>query len=79
MLGLSPAGVGSARETPTTPVVDYYRKLGVPTIINAAGTYTYLTASLMPPEVQAAVAGAAHHPCAFVICRTRPVPASHSD
>jgi L-seryl-tRNA(Ser) seleniumtransferase len=61
MLGLSPARVGSARETPTAPVVDYYRKLGVPTIINAAGTYTYLTASLMPPEVQAAVAFAAHH------------------
>lgn len=61
MLGLSPARVGSARQTPTAPVVDYYRKLGVPTIINAAGTYTYLTASLMPPEVQAAVAFAAHH------------------
>jgi len=61
MLGLSPARVGSARETSTAPVVDYYRKLGVPTIINAAGTYTYLTASLMPPEVQAAVAFAAHH------------------
>ena len=61
MLGISPARVGSARETSTAPVVDYYRKLGVPTIINAAGTYTYLTASLMPPEVQAAVAFAAHH------------------
>ena len=61
MLGVSPARVGSARETPTAPVVDYYKKLGVPTIINAAGTYTYLTASLMPPEVQAAVAFAAHH------------------
>src|SRR5436190_12388535 len=61
MLGLSPVRVASASETPTAPVVDYYRKLGVPTIINAAGTYTYLTASLMPPEVQAAVAFAAHH------------------
>ena len=41
---------------------DYYAKLGVPRIINAAGTFTALTASIMPPEVQAAVAGAARHP-----------------
>jgi len=41
---------------------DYYDKLGVPKIINAAGTYTILTASIMPPEVQAAVAKAAKHP-----------------
>lgn len=41
---------------------DYYDKLGVTKIINAAGTYTYLTASIMPPEVQAAVALAAKHP-----------------
>ena len=31
--------------------VDYYEKLGVSTFINAAGTYTVLTASTMPPEV----------------------------
>ena len=42
--------------------VDYYDKLGVAKIINAAGTYTYLTASLMPPEVLSAVAIAAQHP-----------------
>jgi L-seryl-tRNA(Ser) seleniumtransferase len=30
---------------------DYYAKLGVSTIINAAGTYTTLTAACMPPEV----------------------------
>jgi L-seryl-tRNA(Ser) seleniumtransferase len=41
---------------------DYYAKLGVPTIINAAGTYTALTASIMPTSVQAAVARAARHP-----------------
>jgi L-seryl-tRNA(Ser) seleniumtransferase len=35
---------------------DYYEKLGVTKIINAAGTYTMLTASTMPPSVQAAVA-----------------------
>ena len=41
---------------------DYYDKLGVRKIINAAGTYTFLTASTMPPSVQAAVAKAAKHP-----------------
>ena len=41
---------------------DYYDKLGVTKIINAAGTYTHLTASTMPPSVQAAVARAAKHP-----------------
>ena len=41
---------------------DYYEKLGVAKIINAAGTYTALTASIMPPEVQAAVARAAKYP-----------------
>ena len=41
---------------------DYYDKLRVTKIINAAGTYTSLTASIMPPSVQAAVARAATHP-----------------
>src|SRR5579871_6445381 len=41
---------------------DYYAKLGVTKIINAAGTYTALTSSIMPPSVQAAVAEAAKHP-----------------
>jgi L-seryl-tRNA(Ser) seleniumtransferase len=41
---------------------DYYEKLGVTKIINAAGTYTALTASTMPPPVIAAVARAAKHP-----------------
>src|SRR5215472_7171226 len=41
---------------------DYYEKLGVTKIINAAGTYTALTASIMPPPVQAAVARAAKNP-----------------
>ena len=42
--------------------VDYYEKLGVVPFINAAGTYTVLTASTMPDEVQAAVALAAKKP-----------------
>jgi len=42
--------------------VDYYDKLGVKKIVNAAGTYTALTASIMPDPVQAAVARAAKNP-----------------
>jgi L-seryl-tRNA(Ser) seleniumtransferase len=41
---------------------DYYEKLGVQPIINAAGTYTYLTAAVMPPSVRKAVERAAYHP-----------------
>jgi L-seryl-tRNA(Ser) seleniumtransferase len=41
--------------------VDYYDKMGVAKIINAAGTYTYLTGSLLPPEVQAAITVASQH------------------
>ncbi|MEP7347245.1 MAG: aminotransferase class V-fold PLP-dependent enzyme [Gemmatimonadaceae bacterium] len=61
LFGISPAEVASATENTSVAGVDYYEKLGVTKIINAAGTYTYLTASLMPPEVQAAVAIAANH------------------
>ncbi|MDQ2900265.1 MAG: selenocysteine synthase [Acidobacteriota bacterium] len=46
--------------------VDYYEKLGVTKIINAAGTYTTLTSSTMPPSVQAAVARAAEHPVRLI-------------
>ena len=35
---------------------DYFRELGVRPFINAAGTYTAMTASLMPPEVMDAIA-----------------------
>jgi uncharacterized pyridoxal phosphate-dependent enzyme len=47
-------------ETPTGE--DYYSKLGVTPFINAAGTYTILTASIMPPQVRAAVDRAALSP-----------------
>ena len=47
---------------PASADEDYYDKLGVTKIINAAGTYTALTASTMPPSVRAAVAAAAKHP-----------------
>jgi L-seryl-tRNA(Ser) seleniumtransferase len=42
--------------------VDYYEKLGLVPFINAAGTYTILSASTMPDEVQAAIAQAAKKP-----------------
>jgi len=42
--------------------VDYYQKLGVTPFINAAGTYTVLSASTMPDEVQASIALAARQP-----------------
>src|SRR4051794_21449424 len=57
------AGAASAATTKGADVgEDYYEKLGVTKIINAAGTYTALTASIMPPSVQAAVARAAKSP-----------------
>jgi uncharacterized pyridoxal phosphate-dependent enzyme len=52
----------AASETEGGEGVDYYDKLGVTKIINAAGTYTILTASIMPPSVQTAVAQAARNP-----------------
>ncbi|MGI9073068.1 MAG: aminotransferase class V-fold PLP-dependent enzyme [Bryobacteraceae bacterium] len=53
-----------ASDTPRTASEgeDYYDKLGVTKIINAAGTYTVLTASTMPSSVRAAVDRAAKHP-----------------
>src|ERR1700760_1427720 len=59
---LAPLIAEKAAAEPAAMADDYYAKLGVDTIINAAGTYTYLTAAVMPPEVQRAVAKAALHP-----------------
>ena len=67
---MAAAGLASrsalGKESPATgnspASADYYEKLGVTKIINAAGTYTALTASTMPPQVQQAVAEAAKHP-----------------
>ncbi|HVT92351.1 MAG TPA: aminotransferase class V-fold PLP-dependent enzyme [Bryobacteraceae bacterium] len=50
---------------------DYYAKLGVPRIINAAGTYTVLTASTMPPSVRTAVDRAARHPVRLLDLQTK--------
>jgi L-seryl-tRNA(Ser) seleniumtransferase len=59
-LGVSVRAGASAPEAAVAE--DYYAKLGVQPIINAAGSYTYLTAAVMPPPVQRAVARAALHP-----------------
>jgi L-seryl-tRNA(Ser) seleniumtransferase len=40
---------------------DYFSELGVRPFINAAGTYTDMTASLMPPEVMHAINYASEH------------------
>jgi L-seryl-tRNA(Ser) seleniumtransferase len=62
------AGLGVAPFVPSASAAnvvageDYYDKLGLPTIINAAGTYTTLTAACMPPVVLAGVQKAALHP-----------------
>jgi len=51
---------GSAKSTPKA--VDYYQKLGVTPLINAAGTYTVLSASTMPDEVLVAIELAGRNP-----------------
>lgn len=67
LLGTAAAAFGAT--TPATTAKksagaqpDYYDKLGVTKIINAAGTYTALSSAVMPPPVRAAVAAAALHP-----------------
>src|SRR5882762_7564377 len=62
--------VGGVVEATTMPAAaaaargagrDYFRELGVRPFINAAGTYTAMTASLMPPEVIEAITYASKH------------------
>jgi L-seryl-tRNA(Ser) seleniumtransferase len=64
LLGAAP--LAKATEAVAAPAAaagrDYYDKLGVEKIINAAGTYTTLTAACMPPQVRRAVEVAAMHP-----------------
>lgn len=42
---------GGGTALAAAPKHDFFKELGVRTLINAAGTYTSLTGSLMPPEV----------------------------
>jgi L-seryl-tRNA(Ser) seleniumtransferase len=51
-----------AEGRPLEKGVDYYSKLGVTPFINAAGTFTILSASILPAEVQAAMTRAARQP-----------------
>jgi L-seryl-tRNA(Ser) seleniumtransferase len=50
-----------AASTQSSPRRDVYKELGIRPLINAAGTYTYLSASLMPPPVVEAVEAASRH------------------
>ena len=57
---------GAASLTPgmlpaQAPPRDVYKELGVRPLINAAGTYTYLSASLMPAPVREAIESASRH------------------
>jgi uncharacterized pyridoxal phosphate-dependent enzyme len=52
-LGGAASSATAAAAAPATR--DYFKELGVRPFINAAGTYTDMTASLMPPEVMAAI------------------------
>jgi len=54
-------GVAPAALDASVPVKDYFRELGVRPFINAAGTYTAMTASLMAPEVMDAINYASKH------------------
>lgn len=67
----APSPAAEARKPINETGEDYYEKLGVTKIINAAGTYTILTASIMPPSVQAAVAQAAKHPVRLLELQTK--------
>jgi len=55
------AATAAAANAATGKGRDYFAELGVRPFINAAGTYTAMTASLMPPEVIAAYEFASRH------------------
>ncbi len=63
LITLPLAGAVAGSKAFAAPVADtprdYFKELGIRTFINAAGTYTVLTASLMPPEVIKAITYAA--------------------
>jgi L-seryl-tRNA(Ser) seleniumtransferase len=59
LIGLDARSAASA--PPVTGRRDFFRELGVRPFINAAGTYTAMTSSLMPPEVMEAINYASGH------------------
>jgi len=61
-MGVLPMNAAASASASPATSVDYYQKLGVTPFINAAGTYTILSASILPDQVQAAIALAAQKP-----------------
>jgi L-seryl-tRNA(Ser) seleniumtransferase len=62
LAGLSGRRLFAAPESVKTPArKNIYERLGVRTRINAKGTYTFLTGSLLPPEVARSMEEAAQH------------------
>jgi L-seryl-tRNA(Ser) seleniumtransferase len=55
------AGAGAVSVAAAPKGRDYFAELGVRPFINAAGTYTAMTSSLMPPEVMDAINYASRH------------------
>lgn len=59
--GLFGSGIAlQANATPTPTDVNLFRELGIRPLINARGTMTFLSGSLMEPEVLAAINATAH-------------------
>jgi L-seryl-tRNA(Ser) seleniumtransferase len=54
-LAAAPSAEAAAPAAAAAAARDYFKELGVRPFINAAGTFTDMTASLMPPEVMAAI------------------------
>ncbi|SEB10293.1 aminotransferase class V-fold PLP-dependent enzyme [Pedobacter hartonius] len=50
-----------AAEKPSVPTRDFFKELGVTPVINAAATMTFLSGSLMLPEVMDAINSTSHH------------------
>ncbi|MCX2479464.1 aminotransferase class V-fold PLP-dependent enzyme [Pedobacter sp. MC2016-15] len=50
-----------AAEKPVAPIRDFFKELGVTPVINAAATMTFLSGSLMLPEVMDAINSTSHH------------------
>ncbi len=59
--GATVSGRASGLEWTPAGAQDHFGELGVRPFINAAGTYTDMTASLMPPEVMEAIRYASEH------------------
>lgn len=61
LLGTGVSFSGTEQGRIATAAPDYFKELGLRPFINAAGTFTDMTASLMPPEVMQAINYASGH------------------